>query len=59
MTQPAPKIAEQVILIVDDDESVRESLKNMMTSEGFEVRTFSNGHDLLNEASLPARVLSR
>ena len=54
MTQPAPEIAEQVILVVDDDESVRDSLKNMMTSEGFEVRAFSNGHDLLNEASLPA-----
>jgi two-component system, LuxR family, response regulator FixJ len=25
-----------------------------MKSEGFEVRAFSNGHDLLNEASLPA-----
>ena len=54
MTQPAPKITEQVILVVDDDESVRDSLKNMMKSEGFEVRAFSNGHDLLNEASLPA-----
>jgi two-component system response regulator FixJ len=54
MTQPAPKITEQVILVVDDDEAVRDSLKNMMKSEGFEVRAFSNGHDLLNEASLPA-----
>lgn len=25
-----------------------------MKSEGFEVRAFSNGHDLLNEARLPA-----
>jgi two-component system response regulator FixJ len=54
MTQPAPKTTGQVILVVDDDETVRESLKNMMKSEGFEVRAFSNGHDLLNEASLPA-----
>jgi two-component system, LuxR family, response regulator FixJ len=54
MTQPAPEIAKQVILVVDDDEAVRDSLRNMMKSEGFEVRAFSNGRDLLNEASLPA-----
>ena len=51
LTQPTPK---QVILVVDDDEAVRVSLRNMMESEGFEVCVFSNGHDLLNEASLPA-----
>jgi two-component system, LuxR family, response regulator FixJ len=54
ITQPAPEIAKQVILVVDDDEAVRDSLRNMMKSEGFEVRAFSNGHDLLNETSLPA-----
>jgi two-component system, LuxR family, response regulator FixJ len=54
ITQPAPEIAKQVILIVDDDEAVRESLRSLMKSEGFAVRAFSNGHDLLNEASLPA-----
>ena len=54
ITQPAPEIAKQVILVVDDDEAVRDSLRNMMESEGFEVRAFSNGHDLLSEASLPA-----
>ena len=54
ITQPAPDIAEPVILVVDDDEAVRDSLSNMMESEGFEVRAFANGRDLLNEASLPA-----
>ena len=53
ITQPAPEIVKQVILVVDDDEAVRDSLRNLMESEGFEVRAFSNGHDLLNEASLP------
>ncbi len=53
-TQPALEIAKQVILIVDDDEAVRNSLTNMMESEGFAVCAFSDGHDLLNEASLPA-----
>jgi two-component system response regulator FixJ len=54
ITQPAPEIVKQVILVVDDDEAVRNSLRNMMESEGFEVRAFSSGHDLLSEASLPA-----
>jgi two-component system, LuxR family, response regulator FixJ len=54
ITQPAPEIAKQVILIVDDDEAVRKSLRSLMESEGFAVRAFSNGHDLLEEASLPA-----
>ena len=54
MTQPAPEIAKQVILIVEDDEAVRVSLRSLMRSEGFEVRVFSNGHDLLNEARFPA-----
>src|SRR5277367_2391489 len=53
-TQTAPGIAKHIILVVDDDEAVRDSLSNMMESEGFEVRAFSNGHDLLNEANLPA-----
>lgn len=54
MIEPAPEIAKQIIFVVDDDEAVRDSLQSMMKSEGFEVRAFSNGHDLLNEASLPA-----
>ena len=54
ITQRVPDIAKHIILIVDDDEAVRESLRNMMESEGFDVRAFSNGHDLLSEASLPA-----
>jgi len=36
-------IAKEVILVVDDDEAVRVSLRNMMESEGFEVCAFSNG----------------
>jgi len=54
LTQPRTESAKQAILVVDDDEAVRVSLRNMMESEGFEVCAFSNGHDLLNEASLPA-----
>jgi two-component system response regulator FixJ len=53
-TQPAPDLAKHVILVVDDDEDVRNSLRYMMESVGFKVCAFSNGRDLLNEASLPA-----
>jgi len=52
--QPVPERAKEVILVVDDDDAVRDSLRNMMESEGFEVCAFSNGHDLLNQTSLPA-----
>ena len=58
ITQPVPEIAKQVILIVDDDEAVRESLRSLMKSEGFAVRAFSNGHDLLKEACLRVGALS-
>jgi two-component system response regulator FixJ len=54
ITQPAPQFAKQVVLVVDDDEAVRHSLRSLMESEGFAVCAFSNGHDLLNEPSLPA-----
>jgi two-component system response regulator FixJ len=53
MKQPAPVNARQVILVVDDDEAVRQSLKALMEAEGFEVRAFSSGPDLLNETNLP------
>jgi len=46
--------AKPVILVVDDDAAVRNSLKFMMEVEGFEVRAYSNAHELLNEDHLPA-----
>ena len=46
--------ARQVILVVDDDTAIRNSLKFLMEVEGFEVRAYANGNELLNEDSLPA-----
>ena len=46
--------AKPVILVVDDDSAIRDSLKFMMEVEGFEVRTYSNAHEVLSEDSLPA-----
>jgi len=45
--------AKQVILVVDDDSAVRNSLKFMMEVEGFEVRAYANANELLNEDCLP------
>jgi len=45
--------ASHVILVVDDDSAVRNSLKFMIEVEGFEVNAYSSAQELLNEDSLP------
>jgi two-component system response regulator FixJ len=45
--------AKHVILLVDDDSAVRNSLKFTLEVEGFEVRAYSSADELLNEDSLP------
>jgi two-component system response regulator FixJ len=52
--QSPAELVKQVVLVVDDDEAVREALRSLMESEGFAVHSFSSGQDLLDEASLPA-----
>ena len=42
-----------VMLVVDDDSAVRNSLKFVLEVEGFQVRVFSSAEELLNEDSLP------
>ena len=44
---------ESVMLVVDDDLAVRNSLKFILEVEGFQVRVYSSAEELLNEASLP------
>jgi two-component system, LuxR family, response regulator FixJ len=41
------------IVIVDDDEAVCKSLKFSLEVEGYTVRTYATGAELLNEAQLP------
>jgi FixJ family two-component response regulator len=41
-----------VVAVVDDDMAVRGSLKFSLEIEGFEVRTYANGDDLLGDANL-------
>lgn len=45
--------AKHVILVVDDDCAVIDSLKFLLEVEGFEVRVYSSGNELLNEVSVP------
>jgi two-component system, LuxR family, response regulator FixJ len=41
------------VLVVDDDLAVRESLKFSLELEGFQVRVYGNGQDLLNDSDIP------
>lgn len=41
-----------VIAVVDDDQSVREALDNLMSSVGFTVKLFSSAEDFLDSEAL-------
>ncbi len=43
-----------VLLVVEDDAAVLNSLKFCLEIEGFEVRLYANGEELLNEPDLPS-----
>jgi two-component system, LuxR family, response regulator FixJ len=45
--------AKHLLLVLDDDAAVRESLKFLLEIEGFTVRTFASPDELLNENELP------
>lgn len=47
------EIGRHIMLVVDDDAAVRNSLKFILEVEAFQVRVFASGKDLLNEESLP------
>jgi CheY-like chemotaxis protein len=55
MTEQEP--CERVVLVVDDDAAIRESLANVLGDEGYSVITAANGVDAL--AKLRAQVPSR
>ncbi len=41
------------VLVVDDDPAVRDSLKFWLELEGFRVRVYSGGPELLNDSPIP------
>ncbi len=43
-----------IVLIVDDDPAVRRSLQFCLEIEGFPVRTYACGADILDDADIPA-----
>ena len=47
-------IASLVIVVVDDDAGVRNSLKFSLEIEGYSVFTYSSANEVLNAANLPA-----
>ena len=42
-----------LIAVVDDDESVRESLQELLSSMGYGVEAFASGEELLAPTALP------
>ncbi len=46
------KIKRPLVSVVDDDESVRESLPDLLTEFGFAVQAFSSAEEFLNSKSL-------
>ena len=53
LRQPIPDLRH--VLVVDDDEAVRTSIKFALELEGFEVRAFSGAEALLTDKSIPSR----
>jgi two-component system, LuxR family, response regulator FixJ len=48
-----PVNLKQLIIVLDDDLAVRNSLMFLLTIEGFEVRGYASPMELLNDANLP------
>src|SRR5262244_1915962 len=47
-----PNVARPLISVVDDDESVRESLPDLLNEFGFEAQTFSSAEEFLSSESM-------
>lgn len=50
----SPEDCGRVVIVIDDDDAVRNSLKFSLEIEGFKVETFADGTALLSQAELPA-----
>lgn len=52
LAQPRIRMPDRLVVIIDDDDAVRSSLKFSLEIEGFTVRDYSNVNELLNESKL-------
>jgi len=52
LAQAAIPVANRLVLVVDDDPAVRNSLKFSLEVEGFTVRDYSSANELLREAEI-------
>ena len=50
--------ARDIVVVVDDDPAVRNSLKFSLEIEGFAVRIFGSGGELLEARDLPSAAVS-
>ena len=48
-----PTIPEPIILVIEDDDAVRQSLKFALEQEGLEVHLYDSGEQLLADPALP------
>lgn len=51
--RPMASSAQPIVYVVDDDDAVLGSLRFLLETDGFAVRTFRNAKALLNATSLP------
>lgn len=52
--RPMASSAQPIVYVVDDDDAVLGSLRFLLETDGFAVRTFRNAKALLNATSLPS-----
>jgi FixJ family two-component response regulator len=52
MTQTSPEIGAPLVVVVDDDSAVCNSLKFALELEGFKVLTYGSGAELLRAGTL-------
>jgi two-component system response regulator FixJ len=53
ITHGASAAAKPTVLVIDDDPAVRNSLKFVLEIEGFSVRVYPSGAELLDEKDMP------
>jgi CheY-like chemotaxis protein len=56
MTEPASLPCGRVVLVVDDDDDIRETLADLLGDEGYRVITATNGADAFDKLRAPQQL---